>query len=636
MAHDARRILLGALAALLPMWAVSAKGTAGPDFSNLSLEQLSEIDVTSVSKRAESIDTAPSAIFVISREMIARSAAVTLPELLRLAPNLHVMQRGARDYVITARGLSGNITAQNFSNKLLVLIDGRSVYTPLFSGVYWDMQDVAIETIERIEVISGPGATLWGANAVNGVINVITRSPRESGASSVTATLGNYEKTVSASLVGNDDGLSWRVYGQGIETRAFRTREGDAAGDSWRRGQLGFRVDWAASSRDVFTFQGDGYLGNLDQPTGPGQEIAGANLLARWTRIADTGARTEVQGYFDHVERGASASDLRFSIATWDLSVQHNLTSGNHRLVGGVNARAIRYQISGRPDFFFDPAKRTTILVNTFIQDTVALSPGLDLILGVKLEKNPWIDLELMPSIRLGWSISDRVYAWAAVSRAIRAPTPFDRDVEERVGNIIELSGNADFRPETLVAYEAGTRLNFSPRATLSVSTFYNVYDDLRNIERIPSPILSLAWGNGLEAESYGVEAWGQLALASWWRLDLAATWYRRDAQFSKGASTFVGVQQLGNDPEWRASLGSSFDLGSKVTLDGQLRHVGRLPAPQVPAFTELNLRLAWRPAQQLTLAIAGFNLLRSSHREYAEPALPVPRRVEAQAQWRF
>lgn len=636
MAHSTRRNVTSGLALVMLLPMSPAMAATETDLSDLTIEQLSEIDVTTVSKRAESIATAPSSVFVISRDMIARSAALTIPELLRLAPNLHVMQRNARDYVISARGLSGNSTAQNFANKLLVLIDGRSVYTPIFSGVYWDMQDVPFDSIERIEVISGPGATLWGANAVNGVINIITRRPGDVDGSSASATIGNYEKAAALTLAGGTDRLAWRLYGRGIDAREFRDAAGAGAGDGWRRGQAGFRVDWTASSRDTLTIQGDVFVGDLDQLQGAKQGIAGANLLARWTRIAPSGGRTEVQGYFDHVERGASATDLKFSVQTWDVSAQHNLTAGNHELVGGVNARTVRYHIRGRPDFFFVPPRRTTLLVNSFVQDRIALSPRLDLVLGVKLEKNPWIDLEVLPSARLGWSISDRLYAWAAVSRAIRAPTPFDRDVEERVANIIELSGDPDFRPETLIAYEAGARVDFGARGTLSLATFYNVYDRLRNIERIPSPILSLQWGNGLEADSYGVEAWGQYAVAPWWRLDAAVSWYRREARFRNGAATFFGVAQLGNDPEWRASLGSAFDLGGNVTLDGQLRYVGVLPDPRVPAFTELNVRLAWQPVARVTLALAGLNLLRASHREFAEPALPVPRRVEAQVQWRF
>ncbi len=488
--------------------------------ADLSLEQLGNLEVTSVSKSAEALRGAPSSIYVITHDEILRSGATSIPEALRLAPNLQITQYSSSNYVAGARGFGGAQDAQNFSNKLLVLIDGRSVYTPLYSGVYFDMQDVLMEDIDRIEVISGPGATLWGANAMNGVINIITRPADLTTGGAAAASGGNVERNVSARFGSKaSPELAYRVYGKAFEREAMDLESGASARDDWRKIQGGFRVDWTGA-HDNITTQGDIYRGEIEQPAVRDVDLKGANVLARWQHRT---ARSDlqVQAYHDRTERAQPIDGAAFVLRTYDIELQQRIDAGRrHRIVWGAGSRWHDYEIEGSQSLLFEPAGRSISLANVFVQDTIALTGRLDLTLGWKFEDAPFSGWESLPDLRLAWRLSDDNLLWAAASRAIRAPTPFDRDVIERDGGMTFLVGNTSFRPERVDAYQLGYRGQPLADLALSVSTFYNVHDDLRTVEWGPPPtLLPLTWGNNMEGETYGVEAWAKWQVSEWWRL---------------------------------------------------------------------------------------------------------------------
>ncbi len=506
-------------ALLAGVGSTSARAQSIEELREMPISALANLDVMSVTKSAETLGDAPASIYVITHDDIVRSGTVTLPGILRLAPNLQVMRGGSNQTVITARGLSGNETYQNFSNKLLVLIDGRTVYSPLYSGVYWDMQDVLPEDIDRIEVISGPGATLWGANAVNGVINIITRNAG--------ATQGLYGTAVAGNR-SYDAGLRYGgLLGETLNYRAFLKRHenfetSNGADDGSRRTQGGFRIDWTPSPNDAVMAQADGYAGLTSKGnTTPGESIQGYDALVRWNRTLPSGSALQVQAYYDHAARRIGDGVFgRFGIDTFDGELQHSFSLGSrHRIVWGGGARAINYVIENVPGLLFVPERRTLFLANLFVQDSVTLTPTLTGIVGLKLEDGAYTGVLPLPSARLSWKPNDSTLLWAAVSRAIRAPTPFDRDIVESQGPLVVLTALQSFRSERLTAFEAGTRLTLSSQASLSVSGFLNDYDDLRTIDPGPGGAFPLHWGNGIEGHSYGFDAWGDVRLADWWRV---------------------------------------------------------------------------------------------------------------------
>jgi iron complex outermembrane receptor protein len=620
-------------------WASCA--LAAPSVETLaqfSLEQLSQLEVTSVSKSTEPLRAAPASIYVITHDEIVRAGATSVVEALRLAPNLQVSQYNGTYYVAGARGLAGAQEAQNFSNKLLILIDGRSVYTPLYSGVYLDVQDVLMDDIDRIEVISGPGATLWGANAMHGVINVITRPAYLTDTPVVSVGYGNEERVASFRFgAGPSETLAYRVYAKAFEREPTELADGSSAGDDWHKAQLGFRVDRTVEV-DNYTVQGDVYRGDqmLELPGG-NTRVEGANLLGRWSRLQGN-SDWQAQAYYDYTARGAPANGVAFDLHTVDLEVQHRQRRDQHRWIFGAGVRVHDYQINNTVPLSFVPPERDLTLGNLFVHDTLSLSATLDLSLGLKAEHDSFSGWNLLPDVRLAWRPSESTMLWAAASRAIRSPTPFDQDVVERLGDIVYLTGNRDFEPEQVDTFELGLRGQPSERLTYSASIFYNVYDDLRTVEPAAGPVpLPFRWDNLMEGESYGFEAWAKWQVTDWWRLAPGVRLLEKDLEFSQGASELLALWQSGNDPSAQALLTSSMDLGASVTLDASLRHVGALPEPALDAYQELNVTVGWRALPDLDLSLSGFNLLDSRHLEYPSPSGNYLRRaVFAHARWRF
>jgi iron complex outermembrane receptor protein len=606
--------------------------------SRMSLEELANVEVTSVSKSAQSLSTAPASIYVITREEILRSGVLSIPEALRLAPNLQVEQINSQEYQIGARGFGSHLEFQNFSNKILILIDGRSVYNPLFSGLAYDALDVMMDDIDRIEVISGPGATLWGANAMNGVINIITRSAQETQGGLLRVSGGDQENAASARYGDSfGDGGAFRVYGKAFDRGPSELPDGQSADDRWHKAQGGFRMDLGGAG-DANHFMVSGDYQQVTENQGPlDVDFSQFDLVGRWEHAGDrTSSRLQV--FFDHTDRDRPLSGVGFTLDTYDFEFQQSLNLGErHRVVWGLGRRYSDYDIRNTPPLRFVPAHRTLELTNLFAQDTIALGGQFKLTAGIKFEENSYSGWSTLPDLRLSWAPDPQTLLWASAARAIRAPTPFDTDVEEwSNGTVLFLVGDPQFRPETVDALEIGYRSQPASTVSWSLSAFYNEYDDLRSIEPEPVTFLPLRWGNYIEGSTHGIDAWANVQVTSWWRLSPGIHWLEKNLRNSPGASGLLGLEQAGNDPQSRAMLKSSMDFG-RWSVDATLRYVDKLPAPLNPSYTELGARLAWQASDDLELSLTGLNLLDSRHTEYAVPtAREIRRSIYAEARFTF
>ncbi|MBL8547901.1 MAG: TonB-dependent receptor [Hyphomonadaceae bacterium] len=593
----------------------------------LSLEQLSEVEVTSVSGSAQPVGEAPAAIYVITSDDIERGGIRSIPGALRLAPNLQVARIDASTFGVTARGFN---QSSGTANKLLVLMDGRIVYTPLFSGVFWDEQNAIMEDLDRIEVVSGPGGSLWGSNAVNGVINIVSRNAHETQGLLVTGGASDAAQALGVRYGARfGDAGAVRVYGLGLRRAVNEPAE-------WRNMQAGFRADWG-DARDALTLQGDVYTGDQDQLPGQFSDttISGGNILGRWTRRFSDASAFQVQAYVDRTQRHIS-SGIRADVDAAAIDAQYNFSLGSaHQIVLGAGARVTSDTFTPGPGtVFLDPDSRTLQTYNVFAQDTVTLSPSLELIAGLKLENNSYSGLEYMPSARLAWRPDPNALVWAAVSRAVRTPSRFDKDLI----NGVTFTGGPDFTSEEVVAYELGYRAQPDDRFWYSISAYYNVYDDLRTVEGTTAFVFPLQVRNGMHGETYGIEAWGSYAVTDWWRLNAGLWLLEKDLALDAGSTDVFGVGFAGNDPDVQASLRSLMDFGERTQFDLAIRYVGDLPSPSVPSYVGVDARIGYRVTDRLELSIAGYNLLDEGHVEFINPSLP-PRETSRSffisARWR-
>ena len=614
--------------------------SAVSSLKSLSLDELMNTEVTSVSRTAQPLGEAAAAVYVITHDAIMRSGRRTLPEILRLAPNLQVAQIDSDNYAISARGFNSNL-----ADKLLVLIDGRIVYSPLFSGVFWDTQSVLPEDIDRIEVISGPGATQWGPNAVNGVINIITRNAHDSQGGVVALGGGNYQDSGGARYGGSfgADG-AWRAYGLGSWLDGTHDVTGTPSGDSVHLEQGGFRSDWSEQD-DAFTVQGDAYTGKEEVPDSDGYYLRGENLLGRWTRSFSGTSQLQVQAYFDRWDREIEDNSADGD-NTWDLDIQNSFAPDdwNSILWGGSYQLSQDHFSNPTSGAFVSPANRSLSQTDAFLQDTMALGQGVKLTLGSKFETNSYTGFEPMPSARLAWDFTPTQLLWAAISHAVRTPSRIDRDVYEDEGPVVLIGGGPDFRDEKLTAYEVGWRSQLGPAASVSISTFYNDYRDLRSFDLSATgtvPLLlngvhgfaPILFQNQLYGHTYGVEAWGEYAVTAWWRLTAGANWLDEHLSYQPGSLDVAGLEtDAGNDPSHQLSLGSSFDLPYALVLDLHLRSIGALPNPSLPAYTEADASLTWQATRNLQLSVTGSNLLHPQHTEFnnGSPPREIPRQVLA------
>jgi len=657
-----RRCLLAAAAlCTLPILGVAqaAEDQTSPSaLKSLSLEELADIRVTSVSRRPEKLSGTASAIQVVTGEEIRRSGATSIPEALRLADNLDVAQVNAHDWAITARGFNTSL-----ANKLLVLIDGRTVYTPLFSGVFWERQDYLLADIERIEVISGPGGTLWGANAVNGVINIITKSAKDTLGTHVEAGAGSQLKDYGGVRYGGTmaPGVAFRIYGDYFNRGDEIMASGASNNDAWHKGQGGFRIDAGASPRDALTLQGDFYRGREGLATGGAAGISGGNILGRWTRTVSADAEWSVQFYYDRTHLSdpipalvinstplAPAGILSDDLDTYDIDFQHHLRLGErNRLVWGLGYRYTHDVVDNAPALAFFPPTLNQSLYSAFVQDDLMLRENLFVTIGTKLEHNDYTGFEVEPSARLQWNFATSQTLWAAVSRAVRTPSRIDRDLSEPAppAPLIVLKGSSDFVSETVDAYELGYRTELGSRATASVSTFYNEYDDLRSTSLTPGTFLPLVFENNLEGHTYGVEMAATIRVSGAWRVRAGYNVLKEDIRVKPGQTDFNNGQNEIGDPERRLTLRSSLDLPHAAEFDTTLRWVDARALNSgptigtVPSYWEMDLRLGWHPTDRVEVSIIGQNLLHDHHPEYGFPSPTRPeieRSVYGKIVWRF
>ena len=658
------------------------------DLMELSLEDLLDIKVTSVSKKAQSLSEAAAAVFVISQDDIRRSGVTTIPEALRMVPGVQVARIDANKWAISARGFNGR-----FANKLLVLIDGRSVYTPFFSGVFWDVQDTVLEDIDRIEVIRGPGATLWGANAVNGVINIITKAAANTQGGLVSAGFGTEERGFGTVRYGSKlgDNAHYRVYAKYFDRDGgVALDSGDGTADDWHATRAGFRLDWAGTDRDAVTVQGDIYDGDsgetirilsLQPPFSSIREadqgVSGGNILMRWERTFSELSDLTLQFYYDRTDRDAELLDLTRD--TFDIDFQHRFPlMERHDLIWGLG---YRYTEDDAPDTFFvsmDPDNRDYRLFSGFVQDDITLvSERLKLILGSKFEHNDYTGFEVQPNARLLWTPDQRHSLWASVARAVR--TPSRGEYNARVaGNIVppghplnpapvpavtRIVGNDNLDAEELIAYELGYRIQASERLRLDIAAFYNDYDKLIGgnlgapvcepsgapVESSPLCVLfadniliPIPLDNNLQGKTYGLDLTANWRTTDWWNLQAAYSYLKIDLKTDQLGEFFEK-----QSPNHQISLRSSMDLPHDVELDLWLRYtdnvttLDRFETLDINSYVAFDARLAWRPHKDLELSIVGQNLLDDRHPEFTSelgdiPPTEVERSGYLQLRWTF
>jgi iron complex outermembrane receptor protein len=518
------------------------------------------------------------------------------------------------------------------SNKLLVLIDGRSVYTPLYSGVFWDQQHVPLSDIDRIEVISGPGGTLWGANAVNGVINIITKGAGETQGFAADLFASALDQRVDLRYGGAlGESGHYRVFASGFSLGPTLRLSGDEANDDGEGLQAGFRADWGGVEQN-FMLQGSVFRDQVD--LGGGQE--GGHLLGRWRRLLDDGSSFEVQAYYSKEERDSAlrgVTGVFDSLETWDISIQHNTRLGRaHQIVWGAGYRHgdSEFVNTINPAAFAEP-RRTLETLNFFVQDEIALPNDLALTLGLKLEDDTFTGLEYMPNVRLAWRPPEGPMVWAAISRAVRTPSRIDEELE-----IPGLTIPGGFESEELIAYELGMRAQPAANLALSATLYLHDYEKLRTLTLAPPPPgnLPARVGNGLEGEVYGLEFSGDLALSDDWRIGVGVTLL--DSDFRTDPLSF-DVNGSGEDPGYQFFLRSDANLSDALTLDLDLRAIEEVN-PQVPSYVELNARLGWRVNDCTELALTGRNLLDEAHPESFDiaPLLQTRRSIQLSAHIRY
>jgi iron complex outermembrane receptor protein len=603
---------------------------------HLTLDQLMNVEVMSVSRRPERLSAAPSAIQVITQDDIRQSGATSLPEALRLASNLQVAQVDARQWAISARGFNSTT-----ANKLLVLIDGRTAYTPLFSGVFWDVQDVLLADVDRIEVISGPGATLWGANAVNGVINVITKDAKDTRGLLVSAGGGTELSGLGSARYGGGLGrkANYRIYGKAFSRAPTLRPNGQEAPDAWHMGQGGFRLDWDASAGNRLSLQGDWYDGRIAQAPPGHIAVGGGNLMAKWAHPISAKSDVTAQAYYDRTHRnipGTFGEDLDI----YDVDLQHHAVLGaRHNVVWGAGYRLINDHVANTPALAFLPAHVVRQWLTAFAQDEIALaSDRLHVTIGTKIEHNDYTGFEIQPSGRLSWTIDSASTLWTAISRAVRTPSRIDRELFAPGQPPYFLAGGPNFQSEEELAYELGYR-HQRGAWLLSLATFYSRYHGLRSLEQVnppnPTPIII---GNGQDGESYGAELTAQYRVSDRWRLGGGYTELRVHIWPNPGSTDTSRGATESQAPDRQFFLHSSLDLPAHLELDAGFRAVGEIVKQQVPAYAELNARLTWRPSAAVDFSVVGQNLLHQRHVEFGTTTArrQIERGVYGMAQWHF
>jgi len=611
------------------------------DIKELSLEELIETPVTSVSKKEERAFNAAAAVFVITDEDIRRSGFNSVPEALRMAPGIQVAQKTSNVWAISSRGFNGE-----FSNKLLILVDGRSVYNTVFAGVFWDMKDVVMEDIKRIEVIRGPGATLWGANAVNGVINIITKNSKETLGGLIAGGGGNQEKGFGSARYGGKLGknATYKIFAKYLDRDAYENESGNEAFDDWDAARGGFRIDWNVTDQDFITFDGDYFEGDsgtkddnlVTSPVSPfvsnadnSNQFEGGHFLALWKRNFSDGSNFRAQFYFDR-ENKDFKNLLRIEVDTYDFDFQHQFKfSENQELIWGVNNRTLSDSYGNSFSLIIEPDDRVYNNFSFFVQDDISLiKDRLKLILGSKFTFNRFSGFDPQPNIRLAWTPNKKNTVWGSVSRAVRTPSRLEdgdltqiRIAATPVPNgfpiITSVIGSNDYDSEKLTAYELGYRVQPTRNLLFDLTGYFNHYEDFRsstigafNLETSPAPhlILPLLLDNSRDEDVFGMEAAAKWNVFEWWNLNASITLLNASSK---------DIDDI--EPDYQCQVRSYWNLIYNLQLDLGIYYVDDLPAQNIPDYTRFDIRLGWTPMPNVDLSLMAQNIQDSEHLEFKE-----------------
>ena len=636
------------------------------DLTQLSLSDLGNVEVTTASKEPEQVWKTPAAIYVITQEDIRRYGATSIPEILRLAPGVEVARIDSDHWAIGIRGFNGE-----FSKSLLVMIDGRSVYSPLFAGVYWQVQDTMIDDIDRIEVIRGPGGTIWGANAVNGIINIITKNAKDSRGMLSDALAGDVDQAAAASRFGGAHGskLDYRVYGKGF-VRGHEFHPDGLNFDEWKSGQLGFRTDWELDHRDSLNLQGDMYLGHdgervmVSSYSPPGSAVlngahhtSGGNVVGSWRRELSARSDFELRGYFDRTTRFSPQLDETRN--TFDIDfLYHRTIAGRNDVLAGVGARWSPDNIGQKyATLDFAPHNETDSIYSGFVQDQIGILPNkLFLILGSKFEHNNRSGFEVQPNGRLLWRPTQHQTVWAAVTRAVRTPSRLDQDLQlsdflgkfEGEPAYLRVVGSKDFKSERLLGTEVGYRALFGEKFYIDTSIFRNDYNDLYGyghgeifFESSPAPthlVLEEPLANALKGHTAGGEITPDWKPSRWVELKGSYAYlhlYVHDKPgFTDSQNT---VSDNGSSPHHQVQVQAFFNLPRRFEVDATYRYVSALPAQNVKAYSTADARVGWKMSPSWELSVTGQNLLQPRHAEFGsdvDTIVGIRRDVYAKLTW--
>ena len=643
------------------------------DFSVFTIEELMDIEVTTVSKKRQKFFDAAAAIYVITQDEIRRSGATSVPEMLRLAPGLEVARSDSNKWAVSSRGFN-----DRFANKLLVLIDGRSVYTPLFAGTFWEEKDLLPEDIERIEVIRGPGGSLWGANAVNGIINIITKTSDDTQGVLITAGGGSDERAFGSLRYGGKLGnnATYRLFAKFFNRDSFVETSGTDAADGWENLTGGFRVDWNASDSDSIMFSGSFFNANtgekqmisslvppFEKTIDVDFDLTGGHFLTKWKHTFSDTSSTSLQMYYDRADHNVELfGEIR---DIFDLDFQHQFALGKRQeIVWGLSYRYSVDKIDDKFNLSLGPKGRGDHIISAFVQDEIILvKDRLHLTLGTKLEHNDYTGLEIQPNIRAMWTPAKKHRLWTSVSRAVRTPSrleddarlnsqvfpnPFNSDGKPIIG---ALFGDHDAESEDILAFELGYRLKPRENIFIDFSGYYNVYDNLRTFEQgklirenFPGSshlLIPVNVNNKMDGETYGIEMAAHIQVFDWLRLKGTYTYLEMQLHLDGDSKDTLSESEEGQSPQNQFSLWSLIDLPWEMELDTRFRYVDHLSAIDVDSYISLDVRFAWKPTENLEISIVGQNLLDSEHLEFTSKFFniqdtEIERGVYGSIKWQF